>query len=88
MDEVTSGIDPARYPGEGPFFTTSKKYQFKYGNGLQEINIPKASYEELRSDGVVRDDWFEVDSVHVPADGLESFNTALRSGPPNAYYPE
>ncbi|MCK6525753.1 hypothetical protein L6R49_30490 [Myxococcota bacterium] len=92
VDEVTSGFDPARCPGEGPFFTTSKKvakeYQFKYGNGLQEIYIPKARYEEFRSSGVVRDDWFEVDSVHVPADGLESFNTALRSGLPNAYYPE
>lgn len=34
------------------------------------------------------DDILEDASLHVPAEGLDAFSQALRTGPPNAYYPQ
>ena len=91
-DEVVEGFAPDAYPGMGPFLSTKKgvaeKYQFHYQNGLQEFNIPHAEYDRLVEQGVIRVDALEDASLHVPAEGLDAFNQALRTGPPNTYYPQ
>ncbi len=88
--EVVDGYDPSRYPGDGPFFSrdkgTAQKYQYHYENGLQEINVPRSEYDRLTTEGVIRRDGLENQSVHVPATGLEAFNEAIKSGPSNRYH--
>ncbi|MGB1014606.1 MAG: RHS repeat-associated core domain-containing protein, partial [Nannocystaceae bacterium] len=87
--EVVEGFDAAQYPGMGPFFSTEKGvargYQFHYQNGLQEFNLPRTDYDALVKQGAVRVDALEKASVHAPASLLESFNRALKKGPPNRY---
>ena len=90
--EVVEGFSPGRYPGNGPYFSTDPaivaEYMFHYRNGMQEIRIPRHLYDEMLGDGVIVRDTFEVNSVYVPARGLDRFNETLRQGPPNVYYPQ
>jgi hypothetical protein len=91
-EEVASGFSASRYPGLGPFFSETREgatiWQRIYGNGMQEINIPRPTYDKLVSDGVIARDFYQADAVHVPASGLDAFNAAIKEGPPNVYYPE
>lgn len=91
-DEVVEGFSPDRYPGNGPYFTSDPRiaaeYMFNYRNGMQEIQIPRDLYDQMVSDGVIVRDLRETASVHVPAEGLERFNEAMRKGPPNVYHPQ
>lgn len=59
-----------------------------YGSGMQEINIPKPLYDDLVKSGAIKSDFFQADSVHVPVQGLDAFNAAIKEGPPNVYHPQ
>ena len=91
--EVTNGFDPAKYPGDGPYFATDKSiaesFQRSYGNGLQEINIPRSKFDELVNKGVIKvDGYYDAGkSWHVPADRLAEFNEAIGQGPANQFHP-
>ena len=91
--EVRAGFDPAEYPGDGPYFATDKSiaegFQQSYGNGLQEINIPRSTFDELVQRGVIRmDGYYEPGrSWHVPADRLAEFNEAVKQGATNQFHP-
>ena len=93
-DEVVNGYSPANYPGNGPHFsstrTLAEEFQFRYQNGLQEINIPSNRFDELVAEGIIQPDpeyslgysWF------VPAENLPAFNQAIQTGGPNVYTPQ
>ncbi len=92
--ELTEGFDPSQYPGDGPYFATDKAIaegfrDASYGNGLQEVNIPRGIFDELVAKGIIQPDTFygPGQAWHVPPDGLAEFNAALKMGPPNVYHP-
>ena len=87
--EVVEGFDPALYPGKGPYFGIGEAGKAEalswanyYKNGLQEIRIPKAAYDDLFKRGVIKvDDLYDIGtSVHVPAEGLPAFNSSISGG--------
>ncbi|MFY9253694.1 MAG: hypothetical protein WAO83_09580 [Fuerstiella sp.] len=91
LDELQNGFNSANYPGNGPYFATDKSiaeaFQGHYGNGLQQIRIPKAKYDELVAQGVIQPDgYYSSGSVHVPANLLDAFNEALKQGPANVLH--
>jgi hypothetical protein len=92
-DEVTSGFDPAKYPGDGAYLASDKAiaegFQKSYGNGLQEINIPRSTFDELVHKGVIKvDGYYEAGrSWHVPADKLAEFNAAIKQSTTNKFHP-
>ncbi len=91
--EVTAGFDPAEYPGDGPYFATDKPiaegFQQSYGNGLQEINISRGTFDELVHTGVIKMDGYygAGRSWHVPADKLANFNDAVTQSATNRFHP-
>ncbi len=58
--EVHSGFDPKDYPGIGPFFALDRplaeEWQGIYKNGLQEIHLPRAVFEDLLANGMILED--------------------------------
>jgi Pretoxin HINT domain len=90
--EVVNGYEPTEYPGDGPYFATrrsiAESFQDSYENGLQEIRIPKARFEQLVAEGVIQPDGYYApgQSWHVPSERLPAFNQAIMEGPPNLYH--
>lgn len=92
IHEITSGYDPDQYPGDGPYFALDKalavEFEAIYGNGLQEIRMPRSLFDELVRLGVIRrDTYYPTRSCHVPPVGLPDFNEAINQGTPNEYHP-
>ncbi len=87
--EVVDGYSPNDYPGDGAFFSldrsVAQKYQFHYQNGLQSIQMPRKVFEQMIKVGVIQNDFYERDSVNIPASGLKQFNSQITSG---KYTPE
>jgi hypothetical protein len=88
------GFDPVLYPGDGPYLTTDRQlaeeFQKAYTNGLQVFHVPRAMFQSLLDQGIIKRDPHIEDrlSYHVPAQGLGIFNEAIEKGSTNVYYPE
>jgi RHS repeat-associated protein len=87
--EVSNGFDPALYPGNGPYFGVGEAGKAEalswakyYGNGFQEIQLPKAAFDSLLERGAIKwDTLYDAGtSVHVPAEGLPTFNSTITGG--------
>jgi hypothetical protein len=91
--EVMTGFDPVEYPGDGPYFALDRElaeeWQRIYGNGLQVFHIPRALYDDLLRQGVIRPDaYYPGRSCHVLPSGLSAFNNSIAQGSPNVYLPQ
>ena len=95
-DEMINGFDPAKYPGDGPYFGVGDEghsiaagFQNSYQNGMQQISMPQSAYDDLLNSGTIKPDpHYPSGSIHVPPSGLPSFNQGIQQGPPNVYIPE
>ncbi len=89
--EIVDGFDPQDYPGDGPYFTTDRSiaetFKKNYGNGIQEIHVPKVEFEGLVNKGIIlKDSLYDPGiSFHVPPLGLGEFNEAIKKGTPNVF---
>jgi hypothetical protein len=91
--EIRFGFDPQTYPGDGPYFALdrdlAKEWQQVYRNGMQEIYLARARFEEFIRQGVIQFDiYYPGQSCHVPPAGLPLFNEAIRQGTANVYHAE
>lgn len=92
--ELREGFDANAYPGDGPYFATYRKIaeEFRrcYDNGMQEIHLSPAVFEQLVAQGVMQPDGYYPDgeSWHVPPHELARFNAAVRQGTGNRFLPE
>lgn len=92
--ELIDGFDSAAYPGNGPYFSVVREiaveFQDSYQAGLQEIHVPRLLFESLGQKGIIQTDPFYTkgESWHVPPDGLDEFNNAIKQGTQNLYHPQ
>lgn len=90
--ELVDGFDPQVYPGNGPYFTTDQNlaeaYQRHYQAGLEEIHMPRETFDDLLGRGIILEDPLYPAGVsyHVPPSGLSEFNRAMQQGGPNVFH--
>ncbi|XZE46667.1 hypothetical protein SH467x_001961 [Pirellulaceae bacterium SH467] len=100
-DEIAGGFHPKDYVDDGlipagPYFGVddagrgvAEGFEPIYENGIQEIIIPGATFDDMMDDGILVVDGHYPGgvAVYAPTESLPRFNDGIQQGPPNIYHP-